>query len=36
MKQKQRKNTNNNKILENFKKELIKQLYKDIYNLIFY
>ena len=33
MKQKQRKNINNNKILENFKKELIKQLYKDIYNL---
>ena len=26
MKQKQRKNINNNKILENFKKELIKQL----------
>ena len=33
MKQKQRKNNNNYKILENFKKELIKQLYRDIYNL---
>ena len=33
MKSKQRKNNNNYKILENFKKELIKQLYRDIYNL---
>ena len=33
MKQKQRKNNNNYKILENFKKELIKQLYRDIYSL---
>ena len=33
MKQKHKKNENNYKILENFKKELIKQLYKDIYNL---
>ena len=33
MKQKRRNNNNNYKILENFKKELIKQLYRDIYNL---
>ena len=33
MKQKQKNKNNNFKILENFKKELIKQLYKDIYNL---
>ena len=33
MKQKRRNNNNNYKILENFKKELIKQLYGDIYNL---